>query len=381
MAERYVDATRPDDTGDGLSEATAKKTIAAGYALCAAGDRLNVKASGTYTLTATVNVTVAGTVAAGRVTIQGYSATIGDGGKPTITSATNGVALFTMNAAHFTTFKDLVLTHTAATRGDAVATVTAASTDARFENLTIDGCAVGLDGTTRFTSYAAVNCEIKNCTSHGISADGGGELSLVSGCYIHDNAGHGVATLTSGTARYELVRNIIESNGGRGFYDSATSRTQVHKFYDNTFYNNANSGIDIAATTGSATLALVNNVLANNGAYGIKVDDAAAETDARVLVQKKNAFYNNTSGARSGMTAAADDISLSDNPFTDAPNGDFSLNNVAGAGAALRSAAFPGAFPGGLTTGYGDVGAAETVRPTPAQIAAAIWTTAGRSLS
>ncbi len=43
----YVDAGQPDDTGDGKSPNTAKKTAAAGIALMSAGDRLKIKA-GTY---------------------------------------------------------------------------------------------------------------------------------------------------------------------------------------------------------------------------------------------------------------------------------------------------------------------------------------------
>lgn len=321
------------------------------------GNTAWVKATGNHTVTTTISVTVAGSTTLGRTTVRGYGTTRGDGTRATVTCATNSVALFTLNAANFFLLKDLNLTHTAATRGDGVTTVTAVSTDVRFENLAIDGCAVGLNGTTRFTGFAATGCEIKNCTSHGIQADGGGEVCVVSGCYIHDNAASGVTC--SNTSKYVLLSNVIESNGGRGFYDSATTRTQLHQFYGNTFYNNTNSGIEIAATTGSATIGLVNNVFASNGAFGVKVDDGTTETDARFLLQRKNAFYSNTSGQRSGSSAAPDDITLSADPFTNAAAGDFSLNNTAGGGASLRAAAFPGAFPGGTTTSYGDVGAAQ----------------------
>lgn len=44
----YVDAARPDDTGDGLTPATAKQTIAAGIPLLVSGDTLSI-ATGTYT--------------------------------------------------------------------------------------------------------------------------------------------------------------------------------------------------------------------------------------------------------------------------------------------------------------------------------------------
>jgi len=51
----YVDAARPDDTGDGLTPATAKKTITAAEALLTAGDAIKIGA-GTYAEAVTLNV-------------------------------------------------------------------------------------------------------------------------------------------------------------------------------------------------------------------------------------------------------------------------------------------------------------------------------------
>ena len=55
MTTFWVDGTRPDDTGDGLSYAAAKKTPAAGYALIVAkGDILNIVNSGTYNMSTSI---------------------------------------------------------------------------------------------------------------------------------------------------------------------------------------------------------------------------------------------------------------------------------------------------------------------------------------
>lgn len=48
MALRYLDASRPDDSGDGLSEATAKKTYAAAVAALVNGDTLKVRGGRCY---------------------------------------------------------------------------------------------------------------------------------------------------------------------------------------------------------------------------------------------------------------------------------------------------------------------------------------------
>lgn len=64
----YVDEARPDDTGDGLSWATAKKTLGAAYTLAAPADTINM-AAGTYTPGALV-------LGKAGLTIQGPNAAI-----------------------------------------------------------------------------------------------------------------------------------------------------------------------------------------------------------------------------------------------------------------------------------------------------------------
>jgi len=49
--------------------------------------------------------------------------------------------------------------------------------------------------------------------------------------------------------------------------------------------------------------------------------------------------------------------------FTNAAAGDFSLNSIAGRGALLRAAGYPGLYPAGTTTGYADIGAAQHADP------------------
>lgn len=68
----YVDVTRPDDTGNGLTEATAKKTIAAALALTVAGDVVWVQNTGTYQPGATL------TIPTNVISVVGYSTTIED---------------------------------------------------------------------------------------------------------------------------------------------------------------------------------------------------------------------------------------------------------------------------------------------------------------
>jgi len=78
---------------------------------------------------------------------------------------------------------------------------------------------------------------------------------------------------------------------------------------------------------------------------------------AQALGVDFNAVGGNTSGNYSQIPSGPHDVTLTGDPFTNAAGNDFSLNNVAGAGAACRNAGFPGALPGLATPlGYADIG-------------------------
>lgn len=329
--------------------------------MSAAGDILYVKASATYTLTTTVTLTQDGTTS-GRILIEGYTSTPGArDGRPTITSATNSVSLFTLNAASYIHFRHLRLTHTASTRGNAFTGATANSTNITIEDLIIDGCAIGYDGTSRAADWLVVSgCEIKNCTSHGIANDSSITTpagTFLFGCDIHDNTGSGVFG-SSSTASWFVVGCIFDTNS-YGFRDSATSRTQQYQFEACTFVDNTNDGIEIDATTGGAMIWLSNCVFYGNGGYGIDVQDTLAETDARRWIVRNCAYGSNTSGARNGITAGLGDVTLSADPFIDRAGRDFTPNSAAGGGPLIRGAAFPGANPANTTTSYRDIGAVQ----------------------
>ena len=54
-ADRYVDPNKPDNTGDGFSWATAKKTISAGYSVTSTGDTIHLK-NAVHTLTQNIDI-------------------------------------------------------------------------------------------------------------------------------------------------------------------------------------------------------------------------------------------------------------------------------------------------------------------------------------
>ena len=83
----YVDAARPDDGGDGLTPATAKRTLAEAGALAACGDTIHVAAGvyadGTMEQTAAVRAGTAPFAVAARVVVPARAALVGAGAATT----------------------------------------------------------------------------------------------------------------------------------------------------------------------------------------------------------------------------------------------------------------------------------------------------------
>jgi len=75
---------------------------------------------------------------------------------------------------------------------------------------------------------------------------------------------------------------------------------------------------------------------------------------------QNNGYGSNTSGNRSGFAAGPNDFAITAGPFTNSGSGDYSLNATAGGGVACKLAGYPGAFPGGTSTGFLDAGAVQT---------------------
>jgi hypothetical protein len=202
------------------------------------------------------------------------------------------------------------------------------------------------------------NCQAKNCTDRGFLSQGSGSVyvrcqvtALVAGatsCFYTD----------AGAASYIGCTAI--ASAGMGFYMAAGATyvaciasgltggtnsgfrcpTQAH-IIGCVSYNNAGSGILILGGLGGGVL-ITDCILSQNGRYGIEQEtDVWAEMPVNY-----NAFYANTSGARLGVSAGANDVTLTADPFTNAAGNDFTLNNTSGGGAACRGAGFPGVLPG-----------------------------------
>lgn len=313
---------------------------------------VHIKA-GTYTLTATI------TPGTGRsIKIMGYGTSHGDNGtRPLITTSTDSTNLFTLGDVT-TAWANLTFSNTAAIRAYAI-THTAAAGGIVISNCLFDGFSVAIFGDNLWTRFIVHGVEIQNCTSYGIRND---DESHIVNCHIHDNGSYGVYLGTNYLNNHcSVVRSIISDNGDSGIYGLMGGLVVE----ESTIANNSGDGIESAVNRASSVLLVVNSIFYNNSGWGIGLLDGALPSN--LFASLYSAFGANGSGnyGRTGTATVTSPtvevglVALSANPFNDDATGDYSLNDNAGGGAALKGYGFPGLFPGGLTTGILDIGAVQ----------------------
>lgn len=246
-----------------------------------------------------------------------------------------------------------------------------------FSNITVDGA--GKSSIRGFNLYEnsgsarAFNCKAQNCTNSGFAY--GGEALLVRcegtgcsvqpvfyglvvmnpvlwGCYAHDNTVSGFST---NGVHCIHVNCISESNSGGTSHGFTTDGTASSCLWINcTAYNNGGAGFNFPDFF-TRTVTWINCLADSNGTFGFATSSADD-----VAVMLNCAYRNNTSGnVSSNIAHNIGGITLSGDPFVNAPAGDFSLNATSGAGAAARAASYLGAFPGATVTSYLDIGAVQ----------------------
>lgn len=348
MADIYVATTGNDTTGTGSAgNPYASPGKAAGVA--AGGDRILVK-SGTYLITSTTANVAGGrvdlTVAGGTTNptlLQGYDTTVGDlTTRPVLrASGITSVALVTVST-------DRVCVWNIEIDGNSQTGILGMDNNGSGGSVfrvKVTNCPSG-----GIDAYSATNqncpvllCEVSGCGTFGVKKGGIGDLF---GCYVHDNTSTGVV-LGNGTA----VLCVSESNTG-GSSDGFDLGQSAQSGYcvNCVAYNNGRNGFHHSGDSG----AVVANCIAYlNAAYGYGGGGTVGGGIRVNCASGSNTSGNRTWGVESG------EVPLSNDPFTNAASGDFSLNATAGGGAACRAAGYPGAFPGGLSTGYLDIGAVQ----------------------
>jgi hypothetical protein len=200
----------------------------------------------------------------------------------------------------------------------------------------------------------AISVEIRN-SGGGAAGTGVGLLCSNSGgpyvgCYVDGVRGDGFRAVSINS----FVNCIARNCGRDGFRINAAGGAAAGGAVVNcTANNNTGSGIKIMTNILSMSYSIYNCIFSNNGAYGIDfADGTTALNDRRKRFVDYNCLYNNTSGARNGVSAGSNDVTT--NPtFTDAAGENYSV------GTNMKALGFPGAIRGSSSTGYVDLGAVQ----------------------
>lgn len=324
-----------------------------------------IQASGGYTQTATPTFAQSGTPANNGPynRLIGYTTYRGDNGRATITLSTNTglVAIkitgagwkienFSINCASLGTSTGINCTQPYLE-----------CRNLKIANFTTGGIIItGQNTTTDF-------CEITGGGSGGTAGiQAAGVKAIVSDNWVHDNQCPGILTTDSVT----VYENLVTNNTGAS---SDGINTQYGcTVINNTCYANGRHGI-FQSSNVAASIVTRNNIVSQNGGFGIKFAGAAIPAAAFF---DGNAYYLNTSGTRSngddeGTSLVVNgvvpyfntkDITLSADPFVAKASDDYRLNNTAGGGAACRGFGVPTTWPGNsLTVAAADMGAVQHV--------------------
>ncbi len=321
-----------------------------------ASNTIFVKATATYSLTS--GVTFAQTQVPDNThaptILRGYTTARTDNGRATIQQASGATTVLNMSG-NGVLVENLIVdcNSVAGTTGIAV------SNYSRVNNVKVTNCGTrGLiqTGANTVITNAEVTGGLSGCTS-GITLSGNSQIYY---SRSHGNLCTGIV-LSTGDA---ILASIIDANTGAS--SDGISATQLgERIVGNTISGNGRDGIRYSATYDIPHL-FQNNILSTNGGWGL---NSTVALPAR-FDHDGNAYYSNTSGTRNNLDSTAGiavygvapytnlyDITLSASPFTAAGSGDFTLNNAAGGGAAVRGHGMAGAIAGVSQTGFIDMGA------------------------
>lgn len=288
----------------------------------------------------------------------GYSTTRCDGGQPTITTATNSIDLFQFAIFNLPLvyWQNFIFTNTASTRADAFnfsGSITVSL--AIFQNCLFNGMKSAYECSANFPNTGRLlfrNCTIENSTGYGVNWGFNGstfsQLEL-DGSVIKGGSSGGIF-MNSGQFHTLIVsHSIIYNNTTHGIWLDDDSNPYIDsglKLYNSAVVGNGGDGLRFGSTGGTFAKCFqsYNSIYTQNGGWGWNFE-ANPTVLGHILIGYGNAFYGNTSGARTNVGAMPGEITLTGDPFTSKSTGDWTLNSTSGAGQACKGQGWPTVIP------------------------------------
>lgn len=338
MATYYVDGAVGDDGNAGTSEGAgnAWATIDNAMNNVAAGDKVWVKASATYTETATID-TAGGNSSGGSgpIEFEGYTSTTGDGGKVTIDAESTRASCIadSITGTLFYVFRNFICVNG-----------TGSGVDLDGNQVIFANCESNDNAGSGFLCGNGMIWE--NCIATGNTNQGmqGGTTCAMVGCISGANGGDGVR-ITYGTVSdsvfYSNSGDAISFLGANGFTCVAIGNTIDGDGKD------TNDGISFPSAFWSPNIA-INNII-----YDCTTGISGRDQGNR-LSSRNNLLNNNTSDYASGYQTFEGEVTSAPS-FTDETSQDYSL----GGSSPALNAGFDAHDPLG-TTQLRDIGAVES---------------------
>lgn len=275
---------------------------------------------------------------------SGYGTSHGDmGSQPLITTSANTRLVQTNN--NTTYWNNFSFSNTGATRNDGFFAY--GNERLYLYDCTLDGFNYGIRGDNGIPGYYATlwieRTEVKNSISGGVWNAGS---SVFISSWVHNNGGFGYLHQPGSGTSDIMLNTIFSGNSGTGAASNSCG------IWNSVFAYNAGDGLDCASIQ-----TIRNSVFYGNTGYGVN-SGTVYGTYLSTMFTGFNAFGANSTAPRHQLGAGLNDVTLTADPFVSTSN--FALNATAGGGALLTHAGFPGVFPGGLSTGYLDIGAVQS---------------------
>lgn len=316
--------------------------------------RTNLKNDQTYSLTAAISMNASGAAAI----MQGYSSSVGDGGKATFDGGTSTATILSASGAPGNIFTDIIFKTSFTSAAADLVTSGQVSTWIRcvFTGARASGLAASVAGIT------IIECEAYNNNLSNTSSKAGFTLnaSQISWSISHDNTGSNTAGFLFSAGPATVQNCIADTNGGIGIALTGGSQNGLIQIQNSDIYNNGSDGINIASGQVNPVWIENCNLIKNTGA-GIN--------NASVVIP--GFVYNCGYGAGTQANGSSDTINnltktgtityaSNVTPWVDPANGDFRINlstaNFAGRAAFTQTAS---SYAG--TVGYPDIGAAQSL--------------------
>ena len=351
-------------TGVTINIGGALATPAAVAAIAVSGNKVFIKAGGTYTTTANISFAQSASSAI-PFQIIGYSSNRTDNGRATIQAqTTTGLTVLTLAGS---VVRNIIIdcNSLATCTGVSITSSSSFLWNNTIKNYTTAGINSSLGNGQNTT---IINNEITGGTSSSgvginILASSGSVNAIILGNYVHDGAGTGIFC----SAYCSVIQNVIANQTGAAS-NGIDFSTGTGLAISNTIYNVGEDGISANFINNT----VLNNILANNGRYGVNNTTNFSSVAPAQPKFDGNAYYSNATAARHNIddttTSSSNsdginpytnvnDVTLSSTPFVNAGGGNFSLNSTGGGGGAARQAGLPKGYVGiTISTSYPDFG-------------------------